>query len=233
MIPSQRPSAAPARSAPQAMQAPPALDPQFDGGDSEAEFHLADYLRILSSRWRLIAIVAGLLMALSLIQYAVTPKEYRATTLIQIERRVSVPLKAVQDAWLDNWYNLEYYPTQYRLLNSRGLAERVVRNLGLNASTSGVASGPAESDGRPGTAVVTPTTTSAPSAASRAGCSAASRSSRSATRSSSRSPFARATRRSRRASPTASPTPTSTGESRTARGWRARPRPSSRRRSKR
>ena len=81
--------------------AAPAVDPGVELGGGESDFHIADYLRIVVTRWRLIAVVTGLLLALSLIQYAATPREYRATTLIKIERRVSVPLKAVQDAWLD------------------------------------------------------------------------------------------------------------------------------------
>jgi capsular exopolysaccharide synthesis family protein len=155
VIPSQRSGGAPSRPVSPTIQAAPAFEPQLDPGEGESEFHLADYLRILSGRWRLIAIVTGLLLALALIQYAVTPKEYRATTLIQIERRVSVPLKAVQDAWLDNWYNMEYYPTQYRLLTSRGLAERVVLNLGLNASTSGVTAKPGAAEATAATSAVT------------------------------------------------------------------------------
>ena len=78
------------------------------------------------------ALVAGLVVAFAVVQYAITPKEYRATSLIQIERRMSVPLRGIEDAWLDNWWNVEYYPTQYRLLTSRGLAERVVTNLRLD-----------------------------------------------------------------------------------------------------
>ena len=30
--------------------------------------------------------------------------------------------------WLENLWNMEFYPTQYRLLESRGLAERVVEH---------------------------------------------------------------------------------------------------------
>lgn len=76
--------------------------------------------------------VTGLALALALVQYLITPKEYRATSLIQIERRMAVPLRGLEDAWLENWWNVEYYPTQYRLLASRGLAERVVVNLRLD-----------------------------------------------------------------------------------------------------
>ncbi|MEO7973429.1 MAG: Wzz/FepE/Etk N-terminal domain-containing protein, partial [Thermoanaerobaculia bacterium] len=113
--------------------APQLPNRQADFAEPESEFHLADYLRVATERWTLIALVTIAVLGLSLLQFAVTPKEYRAATMIQIERKVSLPLKAVQDSWMDNWFNLEYYPTQYRLLTSRGLAERVVLDLGLQA----------------------------------------------------------------------------------------------------
>ncbi|MEO8197742.1 MAG: Wzz/FepE/Etk N-terminal domain-containing protein, partial [Thermoanaerobaculia bacterium] len=61
----------------------------FDSAEPESEFHLADYLRVVTARWRLIALVTIAALSLSLLQYAVTPKEYRAATMIQIERKVS------------------------------------------------------------------------------------------------------------------------------------------------
>ncbi len=128
---------------------PPPADPFAPEPGGEIDFHLGDYLRIVSARWRLVALVAGLAVGFAVLQYAITPKEYRATSLIQIERRISVPLRGMEDAWLENWFNVEYYPTQYRLLTSRGLAERVVVNLRLdqdpafNPGGAGAASGPA------------------------------------------------------------------------------------------
>jgi uncharacterized protein involved in exopolysaccharide biosynthesis len=56
---------------------------------------------------------------------------YQATAILQIERRALTPLVNSQTPWLEDWWNMEYYPTQYKLLESRGLAERVVRNLRL------------------------------------------------------------------------------------------------------
>jgi polysaccharide biosynthesis transport protein len=65
------------------------------------------------------------------VHYFVTPRMYRATTTIQIDRR-TLSLGAASDTpWVENWYNLEFYPTQYNLLQSRGLAERVVTDLRL------------------------------------------------------------------------------------------------------
>ena len=65
------------------------------------------------------------------IHYAITPKAYQATTTIQIERRNLTPLSNGQNPWLENYWNMEFYPTQYELLQSRGLAERVVKSLDL------------------------------------------------------------------------------------------------------
>ncbi|GMU65495.1 MAG: hypothetical protein AMXMBFR36_17690 [Acidobacteriota bacterium] len=111
---------------------PPREDPFAPEPGGEVDFHLRDYLEIVLSRWRLVAVVAGVAIGIAVVQYLMTPKEYRATSLIQIERRVSVPLRGIEDAWLESWWNVEYYPTQYRLLQSRGLAERVVIDLGLD-----------------------------------------------------------------------------------------------------
>ncbi len=72
-----------------------------------------------------------LAVAAASLHYLITPKVFRATTSIQIERRIAIPIASPQEAWYDSYWNLEYYPTQYRLLSSRGLAERVVRNLRL------------------------------------------------------------------------------------------------------
>jgi len=65
------------------------------------------------------------------IHYAITPKSYQATTTMQIERRNLTPLSNAQDPWLENDWNMVFYPTQYELLQSRGLAERVVKSLDL------------------------------------------------------------------------------------------------------
>ena len=108
------------------------FDPSRELGAPEPEIHLADYLRIVQERWRLIALLTAVCALLGFVSYLVTPKLYSGTTTILIERRLSVPVKnAAEGAW-ENYYNIEFYPTQYKLLQSRGLAERVVQNLRLD-----------------------------------------------------------------------------------------------------
>lgn len=97
----------------------------------ETSFHLADYLHVLRRRWQVVAAFTAVTLSGGALHYAVTPKEYRAATVIQIERRSMTSVTGQQNPWLENYWNLEYYPTQYRLIQSRGMAERVVKNLRL------------------------------------------------------------------------------------------------------
>ena len=97
----------------------------------EPEFHLSDYLQKIGRRWKLVAALVLVCVAGSSVKYAMTPKEYQASARIQIERKSLSPIGGSQNPWLENWWNMEYYPTQYKLLESRGLAERVVVDLGL------------------------------------------------------------------------------------------------------
>ena len=96
-----------------------------------AELHLADYLEKLRRHWKLVALLVVLCVGAAAVLYVITPKQYSATARIQIERKSLSPISSTQNPWFDNWLNMEYYPTQYKLLESRGLAERVVIDLGL------------------------------------------------------------------------------------------------------
>ncbi len=122
--------------------------------DSESHFDVRESLLRLRRRWRLIASVLAVALLVAVVQFAITPKEYRATATVQIERRAITPFASSQTPWLDNWWNLEYYPTQYRLLESRGLAERVVQDLRLmdDAAFNPGAAARAQATGTPPTA---------------------------------------------------------------------------------
>ena len=101
------------------------------GGDANPVDSLTEYLRGLRRRWKLIAILALAGSIAGVLHYVVTPPIYRAEATIQIERRSANSLLTSQFPWLDHYFNLEFYPTQYRLLQSRGLAEEVARDLRL------------------------------------------------------------------------------------------------------
>jgi capsular exopolysaccharide synthesis family protein len=122
--------------------------------EPESELNLAEYVGMLRRHWKLAAVCCALGLAGAGIHYAITPKSYQATTIIQIERRNLTPLGNIQNPWLENYWNMEFYPTQYELLQSRGLAERVVKSLDLmedpafNPGTTreGAKAGTAEAD---------------------------------------------------------------------------------------
>jgi len=104
----------------------PDLPPQH-----EAELNIAEYLGMVRRHWKLVALAVLIALVAAGVHYAMTPKEYMASATIQIERRNLSPVANTSTPWFENFWNLEFYPTQYELLQSRGLAERVVHNLDL------------------------------------------------------------------------------------------------------
>ncbi len=104
------------------------------GPAPESDFNVAEYLGMVRRHWRLVAAFCAATLAAAGIHFAITPKEYAATATVQIERRSGTPVfGADQNPLMENYWDMEYYPTQYQLLQSRGLAERVVRNLDLQS----------------------------------------------------------------------------------------------------
>jgi polysaccharide biosynthesis transport protein len=97
----------------------------------ESEFNLAEYFAMVRRHWKLAAVCCLLGLAGAAIHFAITPKAYQATATLQIERRNLTPVGNSENSWYENYWNMEFYPTQYELLQSRGLAERVVKSLDL------------------------------------------------------------------------------------------------------
>ena len=99
--------------------------------EPESEFNLGEYLAMVRRHWKLVAAACLVCMAAGAIHYAITPKAFMASAIIQIERRTLAPTLSSQAPWLESYFDAEYYPTEYKLLESRGLAERVVKRLDL------------------------------------------------------------------------------------------------------
>ena len=99
--------------------------------EPESEFNLAEYIGMVRRHWKLVAAAALVCMAAGAIHYSITPKAFMATATLQIERRSLAPTLSTQAPWLESYFDAEYYPTEYKLLESRGLAERVVKRLDL------------------------------------------------------------------------------------------------------
>jgi capsular exopolysaccharide synthesis family protein len=89
------------------------------------------YIAILIKQRWLIAGVAALLLAVGLVYTLLQTPVYRASATIQIERQAAnfSGIAGLEQA--DASRSGEFYQTQYELLKSRALAQRVVSNLGL------------------------------------------------------------------------------------------------------
>lgn len=136
---------------PQTSRSP--LQPPTHGGSSPDEStmdfnDLREYLLGIRKRWKLVVLVVLVAVLVAVIQYSITPPTYQATTELQIERRNPASVVTTQAPWLENLWNMEYYPTQYKLLQSRGMAERVVRDLRLDEDPRFHRGAGADRDGR-------------------------------------------------------------------------------------
>jgi len=99
------------------------------------EIDLMAYWRVLVKRRRLIAGVLAGVVALALLLTLMTQPLYRASALMQVEKE-GPPIVATQGAmpFYDGW-DPEFLNTQYELLRSRALAERVANEMNLTAET--------------------------------------------------------------------------------------------------
>ncbi len=111
---------------------PPAPYPDanldFDEG-SDGGFNFWELLRIFVKWWWLIAIIVLVVVAATTIFTLRQTPMYRATTTVEIKQQESNIIE-VNDVEQIN-ANAEFMSTQYSLLRSRALAERVVQSLNL------------------------------------------------------------------------------------------------------
>jgi capsular exopolysaccharide synthesis family protein len=113
-------------------QSPQQAERVYFQNEPEADFHVSQWLEVVRRRRTLFIAVAAAVVAGSVVLYAITPRLYRATTVLDIERRASVAVAMQEAAPIDDWADAQsFLPTQYRLLRSRGIAEQVVKNLRL------------------------------------------------------------------------------------------------------
>lgn len=94
------------------------------------QIDLLSYWRVLvKRRWTVLGAL-GIVLASALVATLLTTPVYRATVSIQIDRDTT----RVVDIGLtqaENLYDRDFYATQYQLLRSRVLAQRVAADLGL------------------------------------------------------------------------------------------------------
>ena len=108
------------------------LEAQEDRRDDD-EIDLLAYWRILVKRRRLIASVLAGVVALALLATLTATPIYRATTVLQLDKEgiQVVQVDGIQPGD-DRGFDPAFLQTQYELIKSRSLAERVANELGLD-----------------------------------------------------------------------------------------------------
>lgn len=122
-----------------------------NGGEAEDEdvLDLREYWRVIVKRkWTVIGFFSIVLIAVATATLLMTPI-YRATAVLQIEREAAKVVEFNDASKTEDAWDQEFYQTQYELLQSRMLAEHVVKKIrpmlmrayGTDPSPAGPASG--------------------------------------------------------------------------------------------
>ncbi len=103
----------------------------FDVERSDGDvIDLKRYFRILMrSRWRILILSLSITLLAAVIVFSLTPI-YESTTTVLIENQ-QARVVSIESVYGLNANNREYFQTQFEILKSRELADRVVKQLGL------------------------------------------------------------------------------------------------------
>ncbi|MCX5838621.1 MAG: polysaccharide biosynthesis tyrosine autokinase [Deltaproteobacteria bacterium] len=97
----------------------------------DKQINLQDYLRvILKHRWTILAVFAVVFVSVTLFTFTATPI-YRATARLIIEKD-DPKVVSIQEVMSVDSSGLDYYQTQYKIIESRSVAREVIRRLKLN-----------------------------------------------------------------------------------------------------
>ncbi len=103
-------------------------------GDDPTVIDLRAYWLVLLKRRFQILGAASAVVAVALIWTLLTPSTYRATAVLQIDTEAMQVMQVQGITPVQGGYDVDYYNTQYELLKSRALAERVAEDLHLAGS---------------------------------------------------------------------------------------------------
>lgn len=104
--------------------------PEFEARDLSLRAMLVKYLGLALKYKRLIAVTCGIALLGGLFVTFLTTKLYTATTVVKIDRAAPKVLNN-QTAGMEGLGDPTFYQTQFELIRSRSLAERVSTNLNL------------------------------------------------------------------------------------------------------
>ena len=100
---------------------------------AEEEIHLRDYLQIILRRkWIVITFLVTVLTTVTIGTFLMRP-QYKATVMIKIDKE-NPNILTFKDVVAVERPEEDYYQTQYKVLKSRNLARRVIRQMKLDAN---------------------------------------------------------------------------------------------------
>jgi len=107
------------------------LSPSTYYGYQEEEIHIRDYLHIILRRkWIVITFFLAVVTTVTLGTFMMKP-QYKATTSIKIDKE-NANILTFKDVYAVERPEEDYYQTQYKVLKSRNLARRVIRQMKLD-----------------------------------------------------------------------------------------------------
>ncbi len=114
---------------------PALLETQDDRRDEDGIDLLAYWHILLKRRWLVLGVAAGVL-ALSLLSALMTTPVYRASVLLELQKEGTqvVQVGGLQPGDFGGW-DPEFLQTQYELIRSKSLAERVANELALDRAS--------------------------------------------------------------------------------------------------
>jgi succinoglycan biosynthesis transport protein ExoP len=112
-------------------QLPPPPAYTYSPYPEEKEVHLRDYWKVVwKRRWIIIALFLIVLITTAVATFTMKPI-YRGTASLQINKE-NPQVMDFKEIFSVNMWDLDYYQTQYKILESRTLAKRVIQNLKLS-----------------------------------------------------------------------------------------------------
>ena len=109
-------------------QLPPPPGYSYPSPQEEKEVHLRDYWKVIRKRrWTIIAFFLIVLITTAVGTFTMKPI-YRGTTTIQINKE-NPQIVDFKEIFAVNTMDMDYYQTQYKILESRTLARRVIQTL--------------------------------------------------------------------------------------------------------
>lgn len=114
---------------PNRLPSPPGF--YYESSQEEKEVNLRDYWRVIQKRrWTIIAFCFIVLITTAVATFTMKPI-YRATVTLQINKE-NPQIVDFKEIFAVNTMDMDYYQTQYKILESRSLAKRVIHPLNLS-----------------------------------------------------------------------------------------------------